>query len=91
MEKNAPEPLSLVWPAAFLAAMGVTGLSLWLAPGDRVEVLLTAAALGLTTFLGIVWWSHARAERRWQAALDAYAEGEIARTQRRLAGTSPRQ
>jgi hypothetical protein len=90
MEKNAPEPLSLVWPAAFLAAAGVAGLSLLLAPGDKMDVLLTAAVLGLTTFLGIVWWSRARAARRWQAVLDAYADGEIARTQRRLVGTKPR-
>jgi hypothetical protein len=45
-----------------------------------VELLLIGAALGLT---GVVWVSRARAARRFNAALDAYAEREIGREWRR--------
>jgi hypothetical protein len=73
-------PSSLLWPVTFL---GAVGLWFWLAHGDGVAVLLGAAALVLTAILGIVWLSRARAARRLNAALDAYAEREINRERRR--------
>jgi hypothetical protein len=46
-------------------------------------LLVGAAALVWTAILGIVWFSRARAARRVNAALDAYAEREIDRERRR--------
>jgi hypothetical protein len=51
--------------------------------------LLVAAALALMAVLGVVWQSRASAARRWNAALDAYAEREIARARGRHAGAEP--
>jgi hypothetical protein len=42
-----------------------------------------ATAVALTAILGIVWLSRVRAARRFNAALDAYAEREIERERRR--------
>jgi hypothetical protein len=72
-------PTSLVWPAALL---GAVGLWFWLAHGGSVAVLPGAAALVLAAILGIVWLSRARAARRFNAAVDAYAEREIDRERR---------
>jgi hypothetical protein len=72
-------PTSLVWPAALL---GAVGLWFWLAHRGSVAVLPGAAALVLTAILGIVWLSRARAARRFNAAVDAYAEREIDRGRR---------
>ncbi len=33
----------------------------------------------LTTSFGLVWWHRARSHRRWLAALEAYAERDLAR------------
>jgi hypothetical protein len=44
-----------------------------------VELLLIGAALGLS---GIVWVSRVRSARRFNAAVDAYAEREISRESR---------
>src|SRR5262245_55997694 len=73
-------PTSLVWPVPLL---GAVGFWFWLAHADGVAALLGAAALVLTATLGIVWLSRARAARRFNAALDAYAEREIDRERRR--------
>jgi hypothetical protein len=40
---------------------------------------LAAAAIGLIALFQLVRMYRARAARRWKAALDAYAEREIAR------------
>jgi hypothetical protein len=56
---------------------------LWLAHGDGVRALLGAVALVLTPILGAVWLSRARAARRFNAAMDAFAEREIDRERRR--------
>jgi hypothetical protein len=47
--------------------------------GDGVAVLLGAAALVLAAILWIFWLSRARAARRFNAVMDAYAEREIDR------------
>jgi hypothetical protein len=55
---------------------------LWLARAGGAEALLASAALALTVLLGIAWQRRARAARRWNAAVDAYADREIARARR---------
>ena len=43
-----------------------------------------AAVLALAALVGVTWYlSRARAERRWRAALDAYAKQEQAKGSRR--------
>jgi hypothetical protein len=78
----------IAWLAGFCAVVvlgaGIAG-ELWLRPaaGGVWPALLPAAFLALTAVLGIVWLTRVRAARRWNAAVDAYAEREIARAQRR--------
>jgi hypothetical protein len=65
---------------AGLAGTG-SGVLLWLlsADGSRTAASLVAAT-ALVAILGLVWHvSRARADRRWRAALDRYAEGEEAK------------
>ena len=75
-------------PGVFAAvlSLSVTG-GPWFRPatGRDWEVLLTAAAVSLIALLRFVWLYRARSSRRWNAALDAYAEREIARDRRRKA------
>jgi hypothetical protein len=71
--------VSLIWPVAFLGSGAGAGLWLGFAQGSA---LLAAAALTLTVLLGIVWLSRIRAAQRWNAAVEAYAERELARQQR---------
>ena len=70
---------SLIW---LVALLGAAGLWFWLRPEHSVAEMLGAAGLVLTAILGIVWLSRARAARRFNAALDAYAEREIDRERR---------
>jgi predicted membrane metal-binding protein len=81
------QPLSLVWPLVLLATAALAGLWLWLAGNNSVQVLLASALLAVTVTLGIVWQSRARAARRLQAVVDAYAERQIAGTSR---GNAPK-
>jgi hypothetical protein len=82
--------LAGVCAVAILGA-GVAG-ELWLrtAVGGVWPALLPAAFVGLASVLGIVWWMRVRASRRWNAAVDAYAEREIARAQHRPVPTRAR-
>jgi len=68
--------LSLVWPIALL---GAGGLWFGLAQGDGVAVLLGAAGLALTMVLGTICFYRVGAARRFNAAMNAYAEREIDR------------
>jgi hypothetical protein len=82
---------SQAWPVTLLGAFG---LWLWLAHGGGMAMLLGAAALVLPATLGVVWLSRARAARRLNAVLHAYAEREIDRERRRhgppgVRGVSP--
>jgi hypothetical protein len=53
---------------------------------ERIEfVFFAAAVVALTALLQFLWLYRARSTRRWQAALDAYAEREIAHDRRRRA------
>jgi hypothetical protein len=74
-------PLSLVGSVVFLAAAGAVGLWLWLARGDG-PAPLAAAALVVAAPLLALWQRRARAARRWSAAVNAYADREIARARR---------
>jgi len=73
---------SQIGPAALAAALAVEAF-LGLAAKDWAWLsVLSAAAFALTAVFGIVWLSHARARRRLNTALDAYAGQEIYRAQR---------
>jgi hypothetical protein len=76
--------LSAAVPAAFLLAGTVVGkLGFALAAYAPAFAAPLAAILALTTAVGVGLQSRSRASRRWRAALDAYAEREIARSGRR--------
>jgi hypothetical protein len=77
---NDRTPTSLFWSGAALGLMAAVGVALWLAGGASGAVLACVALGSLS--LGAVWRSRARAARRWNAALDAYAEREIALARR---------
>ena len=74
--------MSLVWSDVFRADRLLTfGLIGWLwfisAADSAWKAVSLAAVLALAALVGITWYlSRARAERRWRAALDAYAEKE---------------
>jgi hypothetical protein len=53
--------------------------------------VLSAFAFVLTAVLGLVWQGHARAARRFNAALDAYARQEIARHSAGSKSPAPRE
>ena len=76
--RRTPWSLLVGWSAAFLAAAGAVGLWLWLARGDG-PALLAAEALAIAVPLLAVWWWRGRAARRWRAAVNAYADREVAR------------
>lgn len=76
--------VSWVWPAALLAPAGAGGLWWGLVGGD-VPGLLAVSALALLVVLAVAGLLRVRAARRWRAAMNAYAEREIARAPRRRA------
>jgi hypothetical protein len=78
--RRTPWSLLVGWSAALLAA-GAVGLWLWLARGDG-PALLAAEALAIAVPLLAVWLWRARSARRWSAAVNAYADREIARARR---------
>jgi lysophospholipase L1-like esterase len=94
-QRGRQKPGVVVWLAA-LCAVAVLGAGIagevWLRPaeGGNWQALLPAALLALAAVLGIVWLARARAARRWNAAVDAYAEREIARSRRKHAAKGGR-
>ena len=76
---------SLVWSAVFRAVrlliFGLIGWLLFVSAADFAwRAVSLAAVLALAALMGITWvLSRARAERRWRAALDAYANQEQAK------------
>jgi hypothetical protein len=76
----------IAWLAGFCAlavlGAGIAG-ELWLR--SAAGGVWPAAFVALAGVLGIVAWTRVRATQRWNAAVDAYAEREIARAQRRQA------
>ena len=85
IETARPWRTSLAWSAGSRAAgLFLAGLIGWLwfvaAPGTAWKAVSLAAVLALAALVGITWYlSRARAERRWRAALDAYAKREQAK------------
>jgi MFS family permease len=76
--------MSLISAAAFwVAGLLIAGLIGWLwfvsADNSAWKAVSLAAVLALAPIVVITWClSRVRAERRWRAALDAYAEKELA-------------
>jgi hypothetical protein len=77
--RKSMSPIGPAVLAAALAALAFFGLA---AKDGSWPAGLSAAAFALTAVLGVAWQTHARASRRLNAALDAYAREEIARTKR---------
>jgi hypothetical protein len=75
---------SLVWPAVLLVAGVSAGLWLALGPGGAQD-LPAAVLLAVSVLLGTVWLVRYRATRRLHAALEAYAEMDLARARRHKA------
>jgi hypothetical protein len=75
--------MSLVWSAVFpavrLSIFGlIGGLLFVLAADSAAKTVALAAVPAVAALVGITWYlSRARADRRWRAAWDAYAEQEI--------------
>jgi hypothetical protein len=83
-EITRPRRTARTWSAVFWAAqfsaLALIGW-LWLIwAGDSTwQGVSLAAVVAPVTLVGIPWYlSRARAERRWRAALDRYAEQELA-------------
>ncbi len=86
MEKNwiyPSTPLSLVVGLPAFVGTGAVSVWAWLADSISAQVMVAAAVLILAAVFGILWQSRARAARRLRAALDAFAEREMARARRR--------
>jgi hypothetical protein len=75
-----PWRMSLAWSAVSRAArasiFGLIGWFWFLSSDDSARRgVALVAVLGLAALVGITWYaSRARADRRWRAALDRYAE-----------------
>ena len=76
---------SLAWSAVFRAArLSIFGFIAWLwlfaADDSAWRTISLVTVLALATVVGITWYlSRARADRRWRAALDRYAEQQQAK------------
>ena len=90
-------PSSLAWSAVSRAArlllFGFIGWFWFLSAADSPwKAVSLAAVLALAALVGITWYlSRARADRRWRAALDAYAKQELRRGRRDLHARSQSQ
>lgn len=80
------KPLALLWPTSLLATAAAAALWLRLARHNGLQVLLASTLLAGTVALGLLWQARARAARRLQAVVDAYAERQMAETS---AGNAP--
>ena len=77
--------MSPAWSAVFRAVrlliFGLIGWLLFVSAADSAwRAVSLAAVLAVAAFVGITWYlSRVRADRRWRAALDVYAEKEQAK------------
>jgi hypothetical protein len=77
--------ISLAWSAVFRTArwlvFGLIGWFSFVSAADSTRRAVSlAAVMALTALVGCTWYlSRVRAERRWRAALGAYAEKELAK------------
>src|SRR5262245_56106575 len=69
--------------SAALGMIGITAAVSWLAAGYGGWALVPAIGLGLVAALGGGWLFRARAARRFLAAMDGYAERQLAASHRR--------
>jgi hypothetical protein len=82
--------MSPAWSAVFRAArllgFGFLGWLWFVSPDDSAWKIVSLVAVpALAALVGVTWFlSRARADRRWRAALDRYAQQELAK------GTHPR-
>jgi len=67
----------LLCGAVLVSAGG--GLGFRLASAGTVQALAAISSIMLGAMFGIFWYARACRERRWRAALDAYAERQISR------------
>jgi hypothetical protein len=66
---------SAIFRAARLSIFGFIGWFWFLSSDSAWRTISLVAVLGLAALVGITWYaSRARADRRWRAALDRYAE-----------------
>jgi protein-S-isoprenylcysteine O-methyltransferase Ste14 len=76
-----PPAWSAAARAARLSIFGLLGWFWFLAADDSAwRDVAVVAALGFAALVGVAWYlAHARAESRWRAVLDRYAEREQAK------------
>ena len=74
-----PTWVSWAGPVALLVATGTAAAWLWQTQGLHVPFQPAVSLLALMATLGVVWLFRVRAAHRLFAALDAYAEQELAR------------
>ena len=98
MRTNAaghPWRTSLAWSAVFRAAgLSIFGLIIWslLLSADSTawRAVLLVAAQALAALASVAWYlPRARAETRWRAAMDHYAEQEQAKRMPAWSGQCP--
>jgi hypothetical protein len=82
-ENNHSKSASWAGPVALLAVAGTAGLWLWQTHAAYVPLGPAVGLLAFTAALGMAWLYRIRAARRLFAALEAYAEKEAARAERR--------
>jgi hypothetical protein len=82
-------PTALILPAAVFVGVGIIAVGLCLAFSTGWPVLSAAAVIGLAALLAGGWSIRHRAAQRWQAALDAYADREIAQARPRKRQSIP--
>ena len=72
---------SAVFRVVRLLLFGLIGWLWFVSAADSaLRAVSLAAVLALAALVGITWYaSRARADRRWRAALDAYAKQELAK------------
>lgn len=74
---------SRFWTGASLVVVGsIAGLLAFTQIVSMPVLLMTALALVVLAFLGLGLLGRVRSVRRWHAAVDAYADREIARSRR---------
>ena len=83
-----PKWASWAGSVALLAVAGTAGLGLWMWQGASLPLRSAAGLMALAAAFSAVWLYRIRAARRHFAALDAYAERELGRAERRRL-TSP--
>jgi uncharacterized protein (UPF0333 family) len=75
----------LLAPTALLATGGAVGYWFGIGSTDGVDRIFAAAVLAIAAFGAIIWQYRRQARERWQAAMNRYAEREIARSHSQLA------